>query len=244
MGDDGTIWGGEFLHLAEKHWKRVGSLRAFRLPGGDAAAREPRRSALALLAEIGLGDPSGRLGFTARETEILTSMIGRGLQSPRTSSLGRLFDAVAALTGVCLTARFEGEAAMALESLAVSGGEAPPYEWRWQGDSPRRFDWEPMVLGILSDRDRGVAPARIAARFHATLIELITGAARLFGEAKVCLSGGCFQNAILVDKAVSRLRAEGFTPLWHRRLPPNDGGLSFGQLAAVAWARTGGFPCA
>ena len=154
-------------------------------------------------------------------------MLERRFLAPRTSSAGRLFDAVAALVGIRPTCTFEGQAAMELE-------------WSLEGfETEDRYDvagedWEPIVRGIVADVRRGVPAGRMAARFHNSLTEIIVRVATRVGDEKVALSGGCFQNRALVERTVQKLREGGFRPYWHQRVPPNDGGIALGQLAALA----------
>ena len=224
LGTDGTIWGGEFLVCTRGEFRRAGWLRTFSLVGGDAAAREPRRSALGVLREMGSGHPPP--GFDAAELAVLDGMLRDGLNVTRTSSAGRLFDAVASLLGVCQKMSHEGQAAMRLEALAGQTA-ADPYPFGWAGDV---LDWAPMVEAMLRLREP-VAVA--AARFHETLAEMMVAVAKRARLKDVCLSGGCFQNRRLLAGAVGRLEAEGFRVWRHREIPPNDAGICLGQLAVV-----------
>lgn len=226
LGGDGTIWGGEFLVCTRAAFRRAAWLRRFWLVGGDAAAREPRRSALGVLREMGSGRPPP--GFTAPELAVLDGMLKAGLNVVRTSSAGRLFDAVASLLGICQSMSHEGQAAMRLEALA--GEAAPAYPFGWIGNE---LDWAPMVEALLAGNE---AVALAASRFHATLVEMMVAVARREGLREVCLSGGCFQNRRLLAGAVAQLEAEGFRVWRHRDNPPNDAGIALGQLA-VAVAR-------
>jgi hydrogenase maturation protein HypF len=239
-GDDGTAWGGEFLRVTDARFERLAHFRPFRLPGGDRAAREPRRSALGLLYEL-LGDAAfTRLdlaplrAFTAAERGVLRTVLERRLNAPLTSAAGRLFDAVAALVGLRQVARFEGQAAMELE-FAIDDSTAEAYD-------PLRsdagiLDWELLTLEILRDLEHHVPTGVIAAKFHNSLAEVIVAVARQSGMERVVLTGGCFQNRRLLERAVTRLEAAGFRPYWHCRLPPNDGGIAVGQIMAAARAR-------
>jgi hydrogenase maturation protein HypF len=224
-GDDGTVWGGEFLVCTRAEFRRAAWLRTFPLVGGDAAAREPRRSALGVLREMGSDRPPP--GFAPAEVAVLDAALHQGLQVVRTSSAGRLFDAVASLLGVCQQMSHEGQAAMRLEALAGDAA-APPYPVGWRGDE---VDWAPMVAAMLA---AGEPVAVAAARFHATLVEMMVAVARREGLADVCLSGGCFQNRRLLAGAVARLGEAGFRVWRHRDLPPNDAGIALGQLAVAA----------
>jgi hydrogenase maturation protein HypF len=239
FGPDRTIWGGEFLRVKEIGWRRVAHLRAFPLPGGDRVAREPRRSALGLLYEM-LGeavfertDLGKRLALRAAELSLLRRMLATGTGVVRTSSAGRLFDAVACLLGVRARASFEGQAAMDLE-FAVGGERGgTSYPFAIEGEV---VDWAPALRVILDAIEAGAPTACVADRFHETLAEMIAGVARREGVERVCLTGGCFQNRALAERAIARLEAAGFKPYWHQRVPPNDGGIALGQLVAAASA--------
>ena len=229
-GPDETIWGGEFLRATRTGYERVAHLRTFRLPGGEKAVREPRFVALGLLWELDIpvgGTPLAS-AFVEGELRVARTMLRKEINSPRTSSAGRLFDGIAALLGVRHLNRFEGQAAMELE-FAISGGSA--------GDTypagNTLGDWAPIVRGVLEDLANGVPKGMIAGTFHRTMVELIVSAACEIQLPMVALSGGCFQNRFLTEGAIRRLTEEGFTPIWHRAVPPNDGGLAVGQ-AVVA----------
>jgi len=242
-GLDGTVWGGEFFRITDTGWDRVAHLRPFRLPGGDQAVREPRRTALGLLYEamgeaaFGRTDLASLRAFTTAELPSLKTMLARGIHSPFTSSAGRLFDAVASLTGLRQRVRFEGQAAMELEFAleGVSAGNAA-YSIPLSGPaSALVLDWAPMIQQILADVERGVSVGEISARFHNGLVEAVVAVARQMGETRVAISGGCFQNRYLTERLVARLGAEGFRPYWHQRVPPNDGGIALGQVVAALW---------
>ncbi|NUN71160.1 MAG: carbamoyltransferase HypF [Bacteroidetes bacterium] len=239
FGDDGTVWGGEFFEWDGEEMRRIATLRPFPLPGGNAAVKEPRRCALGLLAEMTGGDlkefadlPPMRQ-FDAKQTEALLRMIHNGFNAPRTSSAGRLFDAVSSLTGLRQTMAYEGQAALELESVAGTDADgAYPFSVGLLPSDPSvaQIDWEPMVRSLIDDVRSGVAVPLIAGRFHRTMAEIICTIAERSGRTTVVLSGGCFQNALLTERTIRRLGEEGFTPYWHQRIPPNDGGIALGQL--------------
>jgi hydrogenase maturation protein HypF len=245
LGPDGTIWGGEFLRSTPTVYHRVASFRTFPLPGGDQAIKEPRRTALGMLYEL-MGDAVFKdttllplAAFTAAELATLRQMLKRGINAPLTSSAGRLFDAVASIIGLRQTMSFEGQAAMQLE-FAIAG-VAPTDEYYTlqtftavPGDDDSRLiiDWAPIVTQILNDHRHEVPVGVISAKFHNTLTEAILRVARQLGEARVVLSGGCFQNKYLTERTVRRLEEEGYRPYWHQRVPTNDGGIALGQLYA------------
>jgi hydrogenase maturation protein HypF len=252
-GLDGTIWGGEFFLVTDKNVERVAHLRPFRLPGGDAAVKEPRRVALGLLHEMSGDAVFARkdlppvAAFSKTELAALKTMLAKNLNSPVTSSMGRLFDAVASLVNLRQQMRFEGQAAMDLE-FALDGIETDEcYEMRVAAREDARpittphsalvLDWSPMIEAILSDVQNGVAIGRISAKFHNALAEAVVAVAKRTGERRVMLSGGCFQNRYLMERTVRRLQVEGFQPYWHQRVPPNDGGIALGQVVAARRAQ-------
>ncbi len=240
LGTDGTIWGGEFLRISDNSFERVAHLRCFRLPGGDAAIREPRRSALGLLykvfgdAAVLMDDLSLVRSFRKSELKTIKKMLGREINSPLTSSAGRLFDAIASLVGLCHKMSFEGQAAMKLEFAALNNRSADTYEFDLDtSTSPFVIDWEPMLCQILTDLRSSVTPAMIAAKFHQTLAEMIATVASRIGERKIVLTGGCFQNRYLTERALATLEHHGFEVYLHERVPPNDGGIALGQIMAA-----------
>jgi hydrogenase maturation protein HypF len=241
-GPDGTIWGGEFLHTDGESFERVGHFRCFRLPGGEAVAREPRRSALGALSEL-LGDTFADAhdlpciqAFTPDEMKVLAQMLRKGINAPKTTSIGRLFDAVASLTGLRHLSTFEGQAAMELEFAAEETGlvNHSAYELTLSEGRTVVVDWRPVLRAIIADVRDALPVATISARFHNWLAEAICAVADRVGISHVVLSGGCFQNAYLAERAIQRLREEGFVPYWHRNIPPNDGGIALGQALAAA----------
>ena len=235
-GTDGTVWGGEFLLVTEAGFERFAHLREFLLPGGERAVKEPRRSALGVLYETMGEDAWARLHgeFPEKESHLLMELLRKRIQSPLTTSAGRLFDAVAAILGLRQVVNFEGQAAMELEFLAHRMQTEDYYPFELHGDVPVIVDWSPMIARILYEVDTGVAPPLISARFHNTLAEMMVAVARRAGVERVALSGGCFQNVYLTERAVRRLSEEGFRPYWHQRVPPNDGGIALGQLLGAA----------
>lgn len=249
FGTDHTIWGGEFLLVDDRSWERWATLRPFRLPGGDRAVREPRRTAFGVLHQL-FGDRVKQLSmpaldsFSASDKDVMCQAIASGINAPVTSSAGRLFDAVAAIVGLRPIMSFEGQAAMELE-WAADASVVEAYEFSLRppeaGDALGTFvaprfivDWRPALYALVDDVSLGVPVATMAARWHATMAEVIVAVARSSGRLRVVLSGGCFQNVSLCERADWRLRACGMQPYWHQRVPPNDGGIALGQLAAAA----------
>lgn len=234
-GPDGTVWGGECLICEGGAFTRFSHLRPFPLPGGDRAVREPRRAALGLLFEaFGPEAAVHAAWFSHAELQTLMPALARRLNCPRTSSLGRLFDAMAVLCGQGGEVSFEGQAAMALE-FAADPREPGAYPLPLCGETPAVADWEPLWRAALADRAAGVPVARIAARFHNALADWALAAAERAGLADVALTGGCFQNALLTDRVRGRLLQAGFRVRLHRDVPPGDGGLALGQVLVAAY---------
>jgi hydrogenase maturation protein HypF len=239
-GPEGELWGGEILIADLVAFRRAGHLQPLALPGGEAAIRAPVRLALAALvaAEAPLA-PLAALG--ARKLALLRALIERRVAAPRATGAGRWFDAVAALLGVRWEISYEGQAAIELEALAASGAHAP-YDFAIDAreGAPFEIRLAPTIRAIVDELRSGAPRAVIAARFHETMSRAIEAAcARVRAETglvTVALSGGCFQNRLLTERALALLSAAGFEALVHRRVPPNDGGVALGQ-AAVASAR-------
>jgi hydrogenase maturation protein HypF len=239
-GTDGTVWGGEALLCDGTHFSRVAHLRTFALPGGDRAVREPRRSALGALWEAMPEHAAGIVAdwYAAPELHTLLTMLARSTHSPRTSSMGRLFDAVAALCGLASVISFEGQAAMALQ-FAADPNHGDAYSIPLAGDAPAVADWGPLVAEVIADVRAGVPVGWISARFHNALAALAVAIARHAGCSQVVLTGGCFQNALLTRRVRAALLASDFNVYAHREVPPGDGGIALGQ-ALVAGIETRG----
>jgi hydrogenase maturation protein HypF len=176
---------------------------------------------------------SGSAWFTESELRFLLTAVRRPKLFPRTSSMGRLFDAVAALCGLFPRCSFEGQAAMALE-FAVDATTADAYPLPVAGQVPAVGDWEPLVHAVLADRRRGVPLARIAAKFHNALADMSVAVARRVGCPRVVLTGGCFQNACLTERVRDRLLQHDFQVYTHGLVPPGDGGIALGQIVIAA----------
>jgi hydrogenase maturation protein HypF len=257
-GLDNTLWGGEFIHIHDHHWQRMAHFETFPLIGGEMAVKEPRRIALALLATANLEVPQSlKQAFSEDELRLFTKMLNRRLNCPLTSSVGRLFDGIAALLNLYPTITFEGQAAIALENQAIiqqfphskgdlgglnSKGDlgesnnllSYPFTLKQNSKSePIIIQWQPLLTSILQDLKEALPISQIAAKFHHTLVEIIIAIAHQVGIPQVVLTGGCFQNAYLLEAAISRLKAENFLPYWPQNVPPNDGGLALGQVLAT-----------
>lgn len=238
-GEDGTVWGGEFLVGGLRSVRRAAHLRPVALPGGDKAAREPWRMAVSHLFDAGssIAAIEARVGkFPART---ITRMIERGLNAPPTSSVGRLFDAIAAIAGVRDSTTFEGQAAMQLEWLAgqVGPDSGYPHELQQAADG-LVIDTRPMIAAAWQDAGRCLSLGTIARRFHVGLADMVLNVCRRVrdetGIDAIVLSGGVFLNVILTIACEERLSGAGFRVYRHRVVPPGDGGVSLGQLAIAA----------
>jgi hydrogenase maturation protein HypF len=236
-GPDGAIWGGEVLVGGYAGYKRAFHLEYMPLPGGDAAIRKPARIALAYLLASSLPWQPGLAPvetLSIQERRALTGLMKQGLNTPRTSSMGRLFDAVSATIGLCQTISYEGQAAIQLEA-AVDPDETGSYPLPLDGGL---IAVKPLLSAVFDDIQAGISPARIAARFHNGLAEMCLSVCSTLkttrGLKTVALSGGVWQNRILLLLTLKKLRAAGFEVLLHRRLPPNDGCIALGQVMVAA----------
>jgi len=240
-GEDGTIWGGEFILLRQNHAERFARLRPFRLAGGEAAVKDARRVALALAHETGrFPSVAARFGYADHETATLHTMLSTGLNSPICSSAGRLFDAAGALLGLGTRNAFEGQMPLAVEAMATRATTdelALPFPLATPRTPGARFDvdWQPAFEEMLQ---APAAPAALAAAFHRGLARAMVDVAQQAGAGTVVLTGGCFQNALLHSLASEALRAAGFRVLVHCRLSPNDNSIAAGQALAALWNLT------
>jgi hydrogenase maturation protein HypF len=236
-GDDGAIWGGEILVADYRGYQRVGQLEYFPLPGGDAAIKKPARTALALLWSLGL-DWDERLAsvaeFCADDRTLLRTQLEKKINTPLTSSMGRLFDAAAALAGVRQSVNYEAQAAIEFEASADEA-EAGKYPFTW---SPPKVQVRRAVEALVADALAGVPIQKISARFHNGLAEVCLAACvetrKKFDINEVALSGGVWQNITLLGRVLSLLESDGFKVYIHREVPTNDGGLSLGQAVIAA----------
>ncbi len=248
-GADGSIWGCEFLVADLAGFERVGHLKNVPLPGGDAAVRRPYRVALSHLYAAG-GDPLVEeslplfRGVPPAELDLVRQMIAKRVNCVDTSSAGRLFDAASALLGVCREVTYDAQAAIELESLVDAGvSRAYPYGMRADGGM-LVVDPAPIVRALAADAVAGVAAGECAAAFHNAVVSFSREAAgriaRERGIADVALSGGVFQNRLLLRRLVRALESDGLRVLLNREVPANDGGVSLGQAAVAAWRRIHG----
>lgn len=242
LGTDGTIWGSEFLLTNDKGFERVAHFRNFYLPGGEASIKQPRRTAIGILYEMFGEEVFERndlitvQNFSSSELQLLKKVLKKKINTPVTCSAGRLFDAVASLIGLRQELNFEGQAAMELEFMIDKKVEAN-YSLDIKNKKPFVIDWQPMIVEIIYDIQHKIDKGIIAAKFHNTLVEMIVSIANKIGEEKIVLTGGCFQNKYLTEKAVMRLNEEGFKSYWHQRIPCNDGGISVGQIIALKFSK-------
>jgi hydrogenase maturation protein HypF len=255
-GLDGHIWGGEFLVGDGRGFQRAAHLEYLPLPGGDQATHKPYRLALAYLYAL-LGDlplPDTLMAVPSSERELIAQMVARQIHTPLTASAGRLFDAVSAVLGVCRETSYEAQAAIALEMVAsckVTGKTIAPYPYTLE-QAEGIQGWgrttihlthtihvglAPLLAALLDEIAAGVLVAHSAWRFHLTMADMIVsvcqGLRQTTGLERVALSGGCFQNHLLLELVVPRLQEQGLDVLMHRQVPCNDGGLALGQ-AVVA----------
>jgi hydrogenase maturation protein HypF len=232
-GDDGTIWGGEFLLVDGARSQRVGSLWPFPLLGGDRAAKEPRRSAAGVCFEAREALPSHL--FSEAEKPLLDAGLRASTSARSSTSAGRLFDAWAVFLGLPGRITYEGEAAMGLEDIADPRvTDELSVKIALESGPFFRLDWRPWVAETRWLLERGIAMSNVAARFHNALARGCLDVARAVGHETVVLSGGCFLNRLLSERAQSLLAGAGFRVLTHRQVSPGDGGLSVGQLWAAA----------
>jgi hydrogenase maturation protein HypF len=232
LGDDGDLWGGDALLGSPGHWRHVARMRPFRLPGGDRAGREPWRSAASLCWEEGIaweGQPAG--------LELAREAWARGLNSPRTTAVGRLFDAAAALVGLNLRSSFEGQGPMLLEAAAGRDRRVPPVVLPVvERNGLLECDWAPLVPAML-DTKRTVGER--AAQWHESISTALVSQALAVRDRsafdRIGLTGGVFQNRLLAERTVELLRAAGMPACLPERLPCNDAALSFGQAVESCW---------
>ncbi len=250
-GPDDTVWGGEFLVGGYDGYRRAGHFRPVPLPGGDAAVREPWRMALAYLYQA-LGDdafatdhPVARI-LPEKELALFAQMLKRGINSPLTSSCGRLFDAVAALLNLRHIVSYDGQGAIELEGLAETVEKTKVESYRYEmvpnEGKPLQLDFPQMVVEILADITAGIQSSVIAHRFHQTVASATTEVCLHISKStsldRVILSGGVFQNRLLTEMVYTALASKGLIVFTHRLVPPNDGGIALGQ-AAIAGRRKG-----
>jgi hydrogenase maturation protein HypF len=242
LGSDGAIWGGEILIVEEHGFERAGHLAYVPMPGSTAAIKEPWRMAISYLQDAYGSDFRSLDLPMLREMEseqlgVISAMISKGINAPLTSSLGRLFDGVAALSGIRPRVTYEGQAAMELEMMAAESAEAG-YDHEWETAGILRLLPAPIIRGVVTDILKNLPIAEISAKFHRTLISLFADVCGVIrnehGLNRVVLSGGCFQNAILLNGLTRALGEKKFEVFAHRLVPSNDGGIALGQALVAA----------
>ena len=233
-GTDKTIWGSEVLTVSYRGFKRVFHLRPYRLPGGDKAVKEPCRTAVSLLYET-FGEKAisnDLIPIPDKEKRFFLDMIKKGINSPVTTSMGRLFDGVASIIGLKHDISYHAQAAITLEQTALRSDETGSYLFTIENGI---IDYRPIIKNIVNDLISAMPKETIAKKFHNTIVEIIIHVSEVLrkktGIKTVALSGGVFQNTILLENAFNRLKNNGFIPLIHQLVPPNDGGISLGQAA-------------
>jgi len=240
-GTDGTIWGSEFLISAGKEFKRAAFLKPFRLPGGEKAIHEIWRIGYSLLYEV-FGSEAGKyIKHEEKELNIIEQMIKKGLNSPITSSMGRLFDGIASILGIRQIANFEAQGAMELEFAAslltplhMEMGKNNYTFSLEENNGIMIINWHDMLKEIVTDLINGISKNIISIKFHNTLVEMIIFIAIKVNLEKVVLTGGCFQNKFLIENTIGKLQEKGFKVYRHQRVPTNDGGISLGQIKYAA----------
>jgi len=244
-GTDGTVWGGEFLIGDYLRFQRAAHLRGVGMPGGEQAIREPWRMAVAHAADAGVRCDALQARLLLPQIRTAERMLQRCFQTPLTSSAGRLFDAVGSLAALRDRVSYEGQAAVELEQLAATTKPDGTYPFVIEAErsaaapqSTLCIDTRPLIEAVVAEVNAGAEAALIARRFHSTMVEIIAvvcGRLRAATQLdRVVLSGGVFLNALLTEEVSDRLQLEGFRVFRHRLVPPNDGGLSLGQLAVAA----------
>ncbi|BAO29815.1 Kae1-like domain-containing protein [Sulfuritalea hydrogenivorans] len=233
LGTDGKAWGGELLKVDGAHFERVGHLRPLALPGGDRAARDPWRMAAAVLFDLGRGDEIASRFADQSGADIVAAMLTKGLNSPRTSSMGRVFDAAAGLLGICPRMEFEAQAAIALEQNATTHiethGWPAPFEGGWHIDEHGQLDLLPLLDALSSEPDTGYGAALFHSTLVAALMHWVMRAAEEHGIGRLACGGGCFFNKLLRSALVEKIPATGLELLLPRRLLPGDTAISLGQ---------------
>ncbi|MCK4794750.1 MAG: carbamoyltransferase HypF [Desulfobacteraceae bacterium] len=242
FGTDGNIWGGEILIADAARFTRAAYLSYIPMPGSSAAIKEPWRMAVSYLYDA-FGEAFWHLDLPVlrqmekRKLKILVEMISKNINSPRTSSLGRLFDGIAAIMGIRKNVYFEGQAAMDLEMLAEEPAKTT-YEYEWTSKETHRVLLQPIIHGVVKDMAKGVELSEISGKFHATLISLFSELCEVIrkesGLNRVAMSGGVFQNSLLLTGLVKALEDKKFQVFTHQRVPTNDGGIALGQAVVAA----------
>lgn len=235
LGLDSTIWGSEFFLLNDEYFSHIAQFQQFRLPGGEKAIKEPRRSALGILYQLFSEDVLSKeiitKHFDRQTLNLLIQSLKNKINSPLTSSAGRIFDAAASILDICQVNNYEGQAGMMLEFKCIRNVKSF-YNFQIKNkEEISVIKWDELFMGMLSDIGDKVDAGIITMKFHNTLARIILEIIRKIDIKKVVLSGGCFQNMILTEITIELLESEGYKVYTHQRIPPNDGGISLGQAA-------------
>jgi hydrogenase maturation protein HypF len=241
-GLDNTIWGGEFFYISDTEIKRIASFLPFPLIGGNQAILQPKRIGLALLNLVYnsfVNIPKNLPiidSYSPQQLKNFQTIIDKKINTPLTSSVGRLFDGVASLLNIIDNITFEGQAAMELEFLVNDLNPDKTYKFNWQYNQNicNYIHWQSMIKEIVNDYLGKESLSLIATKFHFTLVEIIKQISQTVDIKNIVLSGGCFQNKFLLENTISMLRLNNFNPHWSQKIPINDGGLSVGQIAFIA----------
>lgn len=236
-GDDDKVWGGEFILILDNSYKRIACLHSFKLPGGNKAMKDPKRSALGILYEVPNLEKNLELSFfkefSKQELSLLQQMLSLDINVFLTTSIGRLFDGVAAILGICYENTFEGQSCMMLEHATLKFKTEDSYTYNIiRIKYPYIIDWKSMIQEIIQDINKKISSEKISVKFHNTLAEIIVDIAKISQVKNILLSGGCFQNKYLTERAIFRLEQENFVPFFHQKVPSNDEGIAIGQIVA------------
>ena len=240
-GLDNTIWGGEFFYISEDKIERIASFKPFPLLGGEKAIIEPKRITLALLyitlnPDEKIDNLLAKLAinnyFTPQELKIMLQMLEKNINSPLTSSVGRLFDGISCLLKPTDKITFEGQKAMELEYMTNDfiTSETYPFHWQYELNNCNYINWYPLIKNIIQDYQQQKPSYLISAKFHQTLVKIILTITQQVGLKNIVLAGGCFQNKYLLENTINALENEKFKPYWNQKIPINDAGLPLGQL--------------
>ncbi len=242
-GEDGSIWGGEILVATYKNYQRFAHLKYIGLPGGDKAIKEPWRSALSWFTRLNIDwsddlPPIQWVHNHGIPKEIVRKQIENSIQCPNTSSMGRLFDAIAAILGIRNVVNYEAQGAIELEAIAnLDRTDRYSFSFEDEPSKPLIIDPAPVINGVLQDMRRKIAISDISMKFHNAIVQVVVETCQMIrselGLSSVVLSGGVWQNMILLRKTIQSLQNGNFHVIWHHQVPTNDGGISLGQVAVA-----------
>jgi len=246
FGRDGKIWGGEFFICGAKGFKRAAHLKYIAMPGAEASIKEPWRMAFSYLYDIYGKDTTSKIlnRLDKEKMDMLGQAVDKKINSPLTSSVGRLFDAISSITGICDFAGYEGEAAIKLEKLiqGIEHKTGSGYSFKYKDENGIIIiDWEPTIRGVVRDLKDGVKKPEISLKFHNAICDMIKDVCNILKKKykikKVCMSGGVFQNKYLASSIKPVLEQEGFEAYLHKNIPTHDGGIALGQAILAGRGR-------